>query len=90
MRDFYQKTQEIKLKIKTRLVMLNHHHHHQQQQILSNQEKLNGKCKQYVENLYNRDKKMTDTFEEDSYEGGPVILESKVKAVPKVLGRNKS
>ena len=32
---------------------------------------------------------MTDTFEEDSYEGETVILESEVKAAPKVLGRNK-
>ena len=33
---------------------------------------------------------MTDTCEDDSYEEDPVILESKVKAALKVLGRNKS
>lgn len=33
---------------------------------------------------------MTDSFEEDSYEEEPIILESKVKAALKILGRNKS
>ena len=33
---------------------------------------------------------MADSFEEDSYEEEPVILESKIKADVKVLGRNKS
>lgn len=38
-------------------------------------------------NLHRRDKKMTDTFEGDSYEEESIILESKVKAALKVLGR---
>lgn len=33
---------------------------------------------------------MTDTFEKNSYEEEPVILESTVNAALKVLGRNKS
>ena len=62
----------------------------QQRNTLSDQEKIKGKWKQYTENLYRRDKRMTDTFEEDSYEEEPVILESEVQAPLKVLGRNKS
>lgn len=33
---------------------------------------------------------MTDTFEEDSFNKEPVILEKEVKGVLKVLGRNKT
>lgn len=47
------------------------------------------KWNKFTENI-RRDKRMTGTFEEDSYEDDSVILESKVKAVLKVWGRNKS
>lgn len=56
--------------------------------MLSDEEKIKGRWKQRSENLYKRDKRMTDTFEEDSYEKEPVILESKVKAALKRLGRS--
>lgn len=49
-------------KFKTRIGMLNN----QQGSQLTNQEKIKGRWKQYIENLYRRDKSMTDTFEEDS------------------------
>lgn len=57
----------------------------QQGHILSDQETTKGRWKECIENLH---KKMTDTFEGDSYEEELVILESEVKAALKV--RNKS
>lgn len=38
----------------------------QQKCSLSDQEDIKGRCKQYIENPYCRDKRMTDTFEDDS------------------------
>lgn len=38
----------------------------QQGSQLYNQEKIKGRWKQYIENLYRRDKSMTDTLEENS------------------------
>lgn len=61
----------------------------QQESTLSDKEKIQGRRKQYSENLYGRDKRMTDTFEADSHEEEPVILEREVKATLRVLGRNK-
>lgn len=57
--------------------------------MLSDQEKIKERWKQYTENLYRREKRMADTFEEDSYKEETVILENKMKAALKVLGRNK-
>lgn len=62
----------------------------QQGSTLSDQEKIKGRWKRYCENLYRRDKRMTDTFEQVSFEEEPVILENEVKAALKVLGRNNS
>lgn len=61
-----------------------------QESTISDQEKIQGRRKQYSENLYGRGKRMTDTFEADSYEEEPVILEREVKTALRVLGRNKS
>ena len=48
----------------------------QQGSTLSDQEKVKGGWKQYTDNLYRRDKRLTGTFEGDYYEEEPVILES--------------
>ena len=82
----FQKIQEIKGKFKPRLGMLND----QQGSTLSDQEKIKGRWKQYTEALDRREKWMTCSFEENSYEEELIILESEVKAALKVLGRNKS
>lgn len=57
---------------------------------LSDKEKIKGWWKQYTESLYRRDKRITETFEEDSYKEEPVILESEVKTAVKLLGGSKS
>lgn len=62
----------------------------QQENTLSDQKKTKVRWKQYNENLYRRDERMTGTFEQDYYEEEPVILENEVKAALKVLGRKKS
>lgn len=56
---------------------------------LFNREKTKERWKQNPEKLYRRDKKMTDTFE-DYQEEEDEILEREVKAVLKVLGRNRA
>ena len=75
-----------KEKIKPRLEMLND----QQRSTPSDQEKIKKRWKQYTEALDRREKWMTCSFEENSYEEELIILESEVKAALKVLGRNKS
>lgn len=85
-RDLYQKIQEIKGKFKPRLGMLND----QQGKTLSDQKKIKVRWKQYNENLYRRDERMTETFDQDYYEEEPVILENEVRAALKVLGGKKS
>ena len=45
--------------------------------------------KKYTEDLYRRYKRMTNSFEEESWDEEPAILESEVKAALKALGRNK-
>lgn len=79
----YQKTQETKGKFKLRLGMLTD----QKESKLSDRKKIEGRRKQYFENLYGRDKRMTDTFEADSYEEEPVILKREVKTALRVLGK---
>ena len=63
-RGFFQKIQKIKGKFKLRLGMLND----QQGNTLSDQGKEKGRWKRHTEDLYRRDKRMTDSFGEDSYE----------------------
>lgn len=48
------------------------------------------KWKRCKENRCRRDKRTADALEEGSYEEDPVVLERKVNAALKVLGRNKS
>lgn len=64
----------MKGKFKPGLGMLND----QKGSTLSDQGEIKGKWKQYTENLYRRDKRMTHTSEQDPYEEQPVILESEV------------
>ena len=78
--------QEIERKFKPRLEMLNT----QRGSTLSDQGKIKGRWKQYTEDVHRGDKRVTDSFKEDSYEEESIILESEVKAALKVLGRNKS
>ena len=44
----------------------------------------------YSTDLYRRDKRMTDSFEEESKDEEPAVPESEMKAALKPLGRNKS
>lgn len=60
----------------------------QQGGTLSDQEKIKGRWERYTDDLYRRDKRMIDSFEEDSYEEELIILESEAKAALKVLGGN--
>lgn len=62
----------------------------QQGKTLSDQKKIKVRWKQYNENLYRRDERMTETFDQDYYEEEPVILENEVRAALKVLGGKKS
>lgn len=48
-------------------------------------EKMKGRCKQYNEGLYRRDKRKSDSFEQESYDEELTVLESEVKAVRKAL-----
>lgn len=61
----------------------------QQESILSDQEKIKERWKQCTGNLCRKVEKMTDIFEGDFYGEEPVFLGIEVKAVLKVLGRNK-
>ena len=56
--------------------------------MVSHLEKIKKRWKQYTEDLYRRDKRMADSFEEESYDEEPAVLDSEVKAVLKALGRN--
>lgn len=55
-----------------------------QGRISLNQENIKGRWKQSTENLYRREERMTDTFEEHSYMEEPMILETEGKATLKV------
>lgn len=61
--------------------MLNNH------QGSTSSDKEKGKVE--IENLHTINKRMTNTFEEDSYEEESINVESLVKNDPKILGRNK-
>ena len=62
----------------------------QQESTLSDEEKIKEGWKQCTENLCRRNEKMTDTFEGGFCGEEPVILGTEVRAVLKVLGRNRS
>ncbi|XP_061493563.1 uncharacterized protein LOC133389608, partial [Rhineura floridana] len=85
-RALFQKIREMKGKFKPRVGMLNN----QQGNTLTDQDEIKGRWKQYTEELYKRDIRMTDSFTEEPYDEEPEILECKVKAALKILGRNKS
>ena len=57
----------------------------QQGSTTSDQEKIPGRWRQYIDDLYRRERRTTDAFKQDACEEDPVILESEGKAALKIL-----